>query len=302
MQPILDLTGRPAGYFGATLGKRISWQAFAQLTDRPIPPGAYIRPKINRPRPEPRPQPSYWLGRERRFPRRYTDHTRFWKGWPSKAAEAASRPLQALLRPLSATSFARTALAAVAVPDALVKAPAARRNPLAEEHTAGRISGRHINAADWFATDIHATASARASGVRMRTSSGAMVPCGSRDPLALWPAEAAADTAIRLRHRFRTLGPLARIVWRALNGADMAELAPAWQFPQRHKAEAGRIRLRAGLELCARMAERDVDRLPLWEVLEVTRAACAECTRLEATRRMRVLIPANDNIPQRIAA
>jgi hypothetical protein len=85
----------------------------------------------------------------------------------------------------------------------------------------------------------------------------------------------------------------------------MAELAPAWPFPQRNKAEAGRIRLRAGLELCARMAEREVDRLPLWEVLQVTQAACAECMKLEATRRMRVLIPANDNwheIQRRIAA
>jgi hypothetical protein len=89
----------------------------------------------------------------------------------------------------------------------------------------------------------------------------------------------------------------------------MADLAPAWKFSQRNRAEAGRIRLRAGLELCARMAEREVDRMPHWEVLEVVRAAAAECTKLEATRRMRVPIPANDNrrvrfaeIPQRIAA
>jgi hypothetical protein len=82
----------------------------------------------------------------------------------------------------------------------------------------------------------------------------------------------------------------------------MADLAPAWRFPQRNMAEAGRIRLRAGLELCARMAEREVDRLPAREVLEVVQAACAECAKLEATRRMRVLIPANDNIPLRRAA
>jgi hypothetical protein len=159
-----------------------------------------------------------------------------------------------------------------------------------------------MSAADWFQRDILASASARVDGVRRRSPSGEMVPCGSRNPLDLWPAEAAADRAIRLRWRFRTLGPLARIVWRALNGAEMADLAPAWRFPQRNMAEAGRIRLRAGLELCARMAEREVDRLPAREVLEVVQAACAECAKLEATRRMRVLIPANDNIPLRRAA
>jgi hypothetical protein len=159
-----------------------------------------------------------------------------------------------------------------------------------------------MSAVDWFQRDILASTSARVDGVRMRSPSGEMAPCGSRNPLDLWPAEAVADRAIRLRWRFRTLGPLARIVWRALQGAEMADLAPAWPFPQRHKAEAGRIRLRAGLELCARMSERDVDRLPLWEVLQVTQAACTECMKLEATRRMRVPRPANDNFPQRIAA
>jgi hypothetical protein len=243
------------------------------------------------------------MGRERRFPRRWSDPTRFWKGWSPKTASAASIPMSELLRPLSATALARTAIASPAVPETVVKAPVARRNPLAEEHTAGRISARHVTALDWF-TNMHRPDVSRWDGMRSVSGSdtGEKIDCVVRDPLALWPAEAMADQAIRLRWRFRTLGQLAHIVWRATNGAEMAELAPAWKFSRRNMAEAGRIRLRAGLELCALMAERDVDRLPAWEVLKVARDACAECAKLEATRRMRVLIPANDNIPLRMAA
>jgi len=200
-----------------------------------------------------------------------------------------------LLRPLSAKCESRFVFVSTPVNHDVTAPAASLRSPMAEEHSAGRISARHMMAADWFGRDIVASASAKVDGVRMRTSTGAMAPCGSRDPSALWPAEASADRAIRLRWRFRTLGPLARIIWRALNGAEMADLAPAWKFSQRNRAEAGRIRLRAGLELCGRMAEREVDRLPDWEVLDVVRAAAAECTKLEATRRMRVPISANDN-------
>ncbi|WP_192248102.1 hypothetical protein [Mesorhizobium silamurunense] len=302
MEQQLDLTGQPAGYFGARLGKRIPWQAFASLTGRPIPDGAIMRPRQPRAASEPRPVDQYWLGGLCRFAKRYTDPTRHWNGWKPKPLEQASLPLLLLLSPLSARATARHYIASVAVLGATIRPPIAPRRPLAEEHVAGRIQARHVTAADWFQMDIEASASALVDGVRVRTSTGAMVPSGSRDPEALWPAEATADRAIRLRSRFRTLGPLARVVWRALNGAEMAELAPAWQIPQRHKAEAGRIRLRAGLELCARMAERDVDILPEWEVIEVVRAACSECAKLEATRRMRVLAPANDNRRRLIAA
>jgi hypothetical protein len=177
-----------------------------------------------------------------------------------------------------------------------------RRLPLAEEHAAGRIDARLMGGADWFEQAVEASSMAKIDGVRKRTSAGAMVAFGNRDPLALWPAEAAADQAIRIRWRFRTLGPLALVLVRALRGAEIADLAPAWPFSQRRRAEAGRVRLRAALELCARMAEREVDRLPQWEVLQVAQAAFAECSKLEATRRMRVPIPANDNIRNRIAA
>lgn len=302
MEQILDLTGRPAHFDGALRGKVLSWQAFAALTARPIPTGAVLRRKQPHQRPEPRPVDQYWLGRKCQFARRYTDTARRWKGWKPQPPQRAKLPFLALLAPLSATALARTYFVSFVAPEAAIRAPIAPRRPFSEEHIAGRISARHVNAADWFQLDIEASASALVDGVRMRTSSGEMVPSGSRDPEALWPAEASADRAIRLRSRFRTLGPLAHIVWRALNGAEMAELAPAWPLPQRHKAEAGRIRLRAGLELCARMAEREVDRLPPWEVLDVVQAACMECSKLEATRRMRVLIPANDNNWQRIAA
>ncbi|MHA6641833.1 hypothetical protein [Mesorhizobium sp. A623] len=346
---ITDLTGRHARFDGAYRGKRISWQAFREVTRTPsgeagrramvrvaphwyvnvtsaaeiglagsvayaiaatsigrpdgcpIPPGAYERPKLKRPRPEPRPKPQYWMGRERRFPHRWSDPTRFWKGWAPKSTEAASKPMSALLRPLSATALARTAIASATAPAPIQRASIARRNSLAEEHTAGRLSARHVTALDWF-TNMHREDLSRSEGMRSSSGGSEKVDCSVRDPLALWPAEAEADRAIRLRWRFRTLGPLARIVWRALNGAEMADLAPAWRFSQRNTAEAGRIRLRAGLELCAIMAERDVDRLPMREVLAVVQAACAECARLETTRRMRVLIPANDNKFQRMVA
>lgn len=310
---ILDLTGKPAGYSTAFLGKRISWQQFREVTktkDRPegcpIPEGATLRGKQPPPYREPRPPKVYWAGGECRFASRYTDPSRENRGFPKKPPLIhVSKTMVELLRPLSAKIESRFVFRSESVRSDVTAQAATMRLPIAEEHSAGRISARHMQAADWFQEDVVASASAKVEGVRMRTPTGSMLPCGSRDPLALWPAEASADRAIRLRWRFRTLGPLARIVWHALNGAEIAELAPAWKFSQRNIAEAGRIRLRAGLELCARMAEREVDKLPAWEVLEVTRAACAECAKLEATRRMRILIPANDNrreIPQRIAA
>jgi hypothetical protein len=343
MQPILDLTGKPAGYSSACLGKRLDWRAYAKLTatkntnknqrvmvevrpfefvtavtppdpmaaasyvideattsgNRTIPEGAVLRPRVSKPRPEPRPVTQYWLGRKCIFPMRYTDPLRHWRGWKPKPSQQASQTMLTLLRPLSALSRPRFYFASQAL-TALLKAPVVRRVPLAEEHTAGRLSARHMNGADWFA-NMHSQEVGISEGMRC-SSGGEKIDCSVRDPLALWPAEASADASIRLRSRFRTLGPLARIVWRALNGAEMADLAPAWNFAQRNKAEAGRIRLRAGLEICARMAEREVDRLPAWEVLEVMQAACSECAKLEATRRIRVPKPANDNTPQRIAA
>ncbi|MFC3322143.1 hypothetical protein [Mesorhizobium cantuariense] len=206
-----------------------------------------------------------------------------------------------LLRPLSALSKARFYMASESI-TAAVKAPVVHRTPLAEEHSSGRLSARHITAADWFSADIEANASVTGEGVMRRNSSGSMAPSGSRDPLALWPAEAAADASLRIRLRFRTLGRLANVVVAALQGGEMRDLAPAWNFSQRNKADAGRIRLRAALEICARMAEREVDWLPRWEVTEIAQAACSQCSKLEATRRMRVLRPANDNYRMLAAA
>lgn len=294
--PTTDTTGRPVRQDGAYRGRRISWQEFTELTGRPIPEGARLRPAQPPRRVQPRQEPVYWLGRECEFPKRYTDPTRDNRGNPRRpAAQAASRPLWALLRPLSARDTARTAIAHVSAPVPPRRA-APRRSPMAEEHTQGRLSARHVNAADWFQRELHHEA---AGGHPLAHASGGIVVDSTRDPLALWPAEAAADTSIRVRRRFRSLGGLARIVVKALEGAEMRDLAPAWPIPQRHKAEAGRIRLRAALELCARMAERETDKLPLWETLEVAQAACAECATLEAKRKLRA---DNDNTPMRIAA
>lgn len=265
-----------------------------------IPPGARLRAAQPPRRVEPRQVDVFWLGRLARFPERYTDPTRDNRGNPRRSrAMAAGMPMSELLRPLSATDTARTAIAHIAAAVRPVRT-APMRLPMAEEHQQCRLSARHVNAADWFQSELEAQATAKAEGTRRRTPSGGMSAYGNRDPLALWPAEAAADTAIRVRHRFRSLGGLARIVVKALEGAEMRSLAPAWPIPQRNLAEAGRIRLRAGLELCARMAERETDRLPLWETLEVARAACTECATLEAKRKLRVA--ANDNVPMRIAA
>lgn len=293
----LDLTGAPIAQGRAYRGRRISWQEFTELTGRPIPAGARLRAAQPPRRVQPRQEDLFWLGRKCRFPSRYTDPSRENRGNPRcPAVQAASKPLWELLRPLSAKATARTAIAHIAAPLPPVR-PAPMRSPLAEEHTAGRLSARHVNAADWFQRELHHEAT---GGHPLAPASGGIVVDSTRDPLALWPAEAAADTAIRVRHRFRSLGGLARVVVKALEGAEMRELAPAWPLPQRHRAEAGRIRLRAALELCARMAERETDKLPLWETLEVAQAACAECSKLEAKRKLRVA--ANDNTPMRIAA
>lgn len=300
----IDLTGDPACLVRAALGKPISWRTFAAHTGRPIPLGAVSRTR--RPRWHHEPQlPLYWIGRLCRFPKRYTDPSRENRGLPRRPVAAASAiPMAALLRPLSARAKARHH-AWTTVPAKVLRADndnIQRRSPLSEEHQAGRISSRHMNGLDWFMSEVQFASSAQSDGVRMRTHTGAMAPSGSRDPFALWLLEAAADRSVRLRLRFRTLGPLARIIVQAFNGAEMADLAPAWPFPRRHIAEAGRVRLRAGLELCARMSEREVDRLPPWEVLEVAKTACAECSALESSRRMRVLVADNDNMPKRKAA
>lgn len=296
----LDLTGGRVAAFGAYRGRRISWQEFAELTGRPIPAGARLRPATPPRRVRLRDVDVFWLGRLCRFPSRYTDPSRQNRGNPRRpAAQAASKPMWALLRPLSARDTARTAIAHVSAPVPPVGRAMPMRSPLAEEHTQGRLSARHISAADWFMRELHADDGPHP----LAPASGGIVVDSTRDPLALFPIEAAADTAIRVRHRFRSLGGLARIVVRALEGAEMRELAPAWPIPKRHRAEAGRIRLRAALELCARMAERETDKLPLWETLEVARAACAECATLEAKRAIRAVpAAANDNTPMRVAA
>lgn len=339
-RPVRDTTGRPVRQDGAYRGRRISWQEFPTLAPTraetsaavmvefapglfcaegvlprmsggrayeraaqegsdvawTIPAGARLRPATPPRRVQPRQEDVYWLGRLARFPDRYTDPSRENRGNPRcPAVQAASSPMWALLRPLSAKDTARTAIAHISAPVPPAR-PAPMRLPMAEEHTQGRLSARHVNAADWFQRELHADDVPQP----LAPASGGIVVDSTRDPLALFPIEAAADTSIRVRRRFRSLGGLARVVVKALEGAEMRDLAPAWPLPQRHRAEAGRIRLRAALELCARMAERETDKLPAWETLEVARAACAECATLEAKRALRVA--ANDNTPMRVAA
>lgn len=306
---IADLTGRPVRQDGAYRGRRVSWQEFAELTGRPVPEGARLRAAKPRAAPQPRQEDVYWLGRLARFPERYTDPARDNRGNPRRpAAQAAGRPMAALLRPLSAKDTARTAIAHMAAPVPPAR-PAPMRMPLVEEHTQGRISPRHAAGAEWFLASLTGEAAELVGGARRSEpqsndeyGGGGMVPMWSRDPLAPWPTEIAWEQHHRLRKRFRTLGMLTHILLRALAGAEMRDLAPAWPLPQRHRAEAGRIRLRAALELCARMQDRKTDTIPHREVLQIVQAACADCERLVATRRIRALRPANDNTQIRKAA
>lgn len=256
-------------------------------------------------KPEPLPQPESWLdGRLCRFPMRWSDSRYRWRGWTVAKPEPETTPMAELLRPLSAKATARhwrdyadePALRAV------------RRFPLMEEFAAGRISDRHHRGAMWFFGSLNDEPSELAGGAnRSNPNSGSdgggpMIPMWSRNPLALWPVEIAWDRHQRIGKRFRTLGPLAQILLKALEGAEMRDLAPTWSIPQRHLAEAGRVRLRAALEVCALMDERTTDCVPQWEVLRITQAACAECEKLVSTRRMRTLRPDNDNQRRSIAA
>ena len=302
---VLDLTGRPVIHSSKLPGRRISWQEFAKLTDRPIPAGAVMRPPVQPEKAEPLPKPEYWLGRLCRFPMRWSDSRYRWRGWTIATPEPAERSMAELLRPLSAKAAPRHWCITAREPVARV----ARRFPLTEECVSERLSPRHAAAAEWFFASLTDEAAELVGGARCSKpqsndeyGGGGMVPMWSRNPLALWPTEIAWEQHHRLRKRFRTLGMLTHILLRALAGAEMRDLAPAWSIPQRHLAEAGRIRLRAALELCARMQDRKTDTIPHREVLQIVQAACAECERLVATRRMRALRPANDNTPIRKAA
>lgn len=306
-EPFFDLTGRPAAYDGKRPGRRISWEDFDDRTVRAVPLGAVSRSRRRAEKPEPLPRPEYWLDdRLCRFPMRWTDSRYRWHGWKVLPRPVVETPMQDLLRPLSAKATARHYRPAAPAP--IQRTP--RRLPIAEEAAAGRLSERHAMAAAWFFETLQGEPAALGAGQRRGHKPGGgdasqakyRAPMWSRNPLALWPTEIAWDQYTRLRHRFRTLGPLAHVLLRALDGAEMRDLAPAWAIPQRHLAEAGRIRLRAALEVCARMQERGAERLLWREVVEIEKAACAECERLVSTRRMRSLRPDNDNVPIRKAA
>lgn len=268
-------------------------------SDRPIPAGAVMRPHMQPEKPEPLPKPEYWLdGRQRRFPMRWSDSRYRWRGWTIATPEPAETPMAELLRPLSAKATARHWCITARGPVARV----AKRFPLTEECASGRFSRRHAAGAEWFFASLTDEPAELVGGARRskpqsndESGGGGMVPMWSRNPLALWPTEIAWDQHHRIRKRFRTLGALAHILLRALAGAEMRDLAPAWSIPQRHLAEAGRIRLRPALEVCARMQDRKADTIPHREVLQIVQAACEECERLVATRRMRILRPDNDN-------
>lgn len=273
---------------------------------RTIPAGAVMRPPVQPEKAEPLPMPEYWLdGRLCRFPKRWSDSRYRWRGWTIATPEPAERSMAELLRPLSAKAAPRHWCTTAREPVARV----ARRFPLTEECVSERLSPRHAAAAEWFFASLTDEAAELVGGARRSKpqsndeyGGGGMVPMWSRNPLALWPTEIAWEQHHRLRKRFRTLGMLTHILLRALAGAEMRDLAPAWSIPQRHLAEAGRIRLRAALEVCARMQDRKTDTIPHREVLQIVQAACADCERLVATRRMRALRPANDNTPIRRAA
>lgn len=88
----LDLTGAPIAQGRAYRGRRISWQEFAELTGRPIPEGARLRPATPPRRVEPRQEDVYWLGRLARFPERYTDPSRDNRGNPRRPPRIVLHP------------------------------------------------------------------------------------------------------------------------------------------------------------------------------------------------------------------
>jgi hypothetical protein len=218
-----------------------------------------------------------------------------------------------LLRPLSARDYARIHYCRVSIGDELDTVEPANDNhppatsvrngrvPLMEERQAKRISDRHWQAIGWYLHIDMAEPWAR-EGVGQRNQSGVIVSFDSRNPEALWPAERAADYTLRLHKRTRSLGTLAKVVEAACVGAEMRDLAPKGiPIPQRHLAEAGRIRLAAGLEICALLAEAEqrIRPLPDYEVQAIIAKAAGSVWALASNRRMR---EANDNSRQAMAA
>jgi hypothetical protein len=239
------------------------------------------------------------------FPRSYVDPNKRWKGWPIRARKRDGKSMADLLRPLSATATARHYQTSEEQERALTEWPVPSiegRMPLQEEYCAGRISDRHFTAAGWFMR-VDRDGAAFDVGIGAAEYGGtSATPIWSRNPDTLWPLEAAADVALQAHKRARVLGELGRIVAHALAGAEMRDLAPAAiPVPKKRAAEAGRIRLAAGLEICARMAEAEI-RLAIVaraEIAEIELMAAEACWALASSRRMRA---DNDNKRQAVAA
>ncbi|KAB2955673.1 MAG: hypothetical protein F9K19_10510 [Rhizobiaceae bacterium] len=217
-----------------------------------------------------------------------------------------------LLRPLSAKSMARRRRV-MAVDEAAITEwklpPDEGRMPLLEERQAGRIGDRAWAGLAWFAAATGRPTDALrqdneslelSTGGRRSEDTGITQSFLCRDPLALWPAEAAADHALRIGRSVSRLGQLRHVIERAIAGAEMRELAPTGSFAKANIAAAGRLRLLAALEICALLAEEEHGGpLAAGAITTVLANLAESVSRIAATRRMRV---ANDNIPLRRAA
>jgi hypothetical protein len=187
--------------------------------------------------------------------------------------------------------------------------PDESRMPLLEERQCGRIGDRAWSGLAWFATATGRPMDALrqdneslelAEGGRRSEDTGITQSFLCRDPLSLWPAEAAADHALRTGRRVSRLGQLQHVIERAMSGAEMRELAPTGSFAKAKTPQAGRLRLLAALEICALLAEEEHGGPMVAGAIATVLADLAESvSRIGATRRMRA---ANDNNPLRLAA
>lgn len=176
----------------------------------------------------------------------------------NKRQAQSDRTIAELCRPLSAKALARhwrppeeteAELTEWAMP------PANGRMPILEEYASGRISLRHMEAARAFGRVEGQEETA--SGGRRSADSEIVQSFLCRDPLALWPAEAAAEIALAVHKAGGLMVDHAPIIASALAGAEMRDLAPvSIPVPKAKRAAAGRLRLQAALEIQARIAER----------------------------------------------
>ena len=178
--------------------------------------------------------------------------------------------------------------------------PHPRLAPIWLEVKAGRVSHEYGERLLWHGR-IATEKGHRGESMSRAAVGGGRVPFNSRDPEALYAQEHAADWAMRMRKCGDLLGPLVEIIRRAIDGASMAELAPAgFDIPDRRKPEAGRIRLKAAIAA--------LDAAGRWDVMAIVRQAADEINALVRKQRGGARlgagrpVAANDNTPRRIAA